>query len=254
MKRIRCFMICTLLSLCATIQSKEVSIYSGDVMFDISDDYEEMAIPNNSSVGYCAKSEEKILALISYRKGDFDVTKVFENMDANLCDLSNYRLVDTETEHIWNLTTDYVLKKYESESGQKFASYTRYVTKGAYCFGFWYNTEDEYRDFEKLIESISFSEESGWGQIKLTLKYTGGIIYVFLVLLIIASFIAGVGGKVGYIWENVGISTFLTLIVALVFLIPLWHFWIAYAVLLSVFFVVCMLCSTFGFHLNFDAD
>ena len=166
--------------------------------------------------------------------------------------MSKFKLIETEKEYIWNLTTDYVIRKYTSDSGKKFASYTRYVTKGAYCFGFWYNTDEEFKDFEKLIDSISFSEEKGLGQIKLALKYTSGVGFILLGLLVIFSIIAGAGGKSGNFGENVGISMFLTAIIAILFLIPMWHFWTAYALLLVVFFFVCLICASTGSYISFD--
>lgn len=252
MKYLGFFLLSTLSLLFETTQAKVISLYSGDLSFTVIDKYKEMPISQNGSIGYYSKSGNKTLVLFSYRKSDFDISKVLDGMDANLCNLSNFKLVNTEKEFFWNMTTDYVIKKYESNDGKKFASFTSYVTKGAYCFGFWYNTEEDYNDFEKLIESVSFSEEKGWSQIKLAWKYAKGYKIVLLLLLIIVSFIAGTGGKDDGFAGKVGISLFLTSIVAMLFLIPMWHFWIAYAFLLIVFFVVCFMCASTGSYITFD--
>ena len=254
MNKNRSFLLLFVLSLCMPIQSKVISLYSGDLTFEMADNYEEMPLPQNGNIGYYSRSGNKELALLSYRKGDFDVSKVLNNMDSGICNLSKYKLIETEKEYIWNLTTDYVIRKYISDSGQKFASFTRYVTKGAYCFGFWYNSDEEFKDFEKLIDSISFSEEKGFGQIKLALKYTSGIGFIILGLLIVFSFIAGAGGKAGNFGENVGVCLFMTAIIAILFLIPMWHFWTAYALLLVVFFIVCLLCASSGSYITFGVD
>ncbi len=254
MNQLRSFLFLFVLSLCMTIQSKVVSLYSGDLTFEMADNYEEMPLSQNGNIGYYSRSGDKVLALLSYRKGDYDVSKVLNSMDSGICDLSKYKLIETEKEFIWNLTTDYVIRKYTSGSGQKFASYTRYVTKGAYCFGFWYNSDEEFKDFEKLIDSICFSEEKGLSQVKLILKYTSGIGYILLGLLVVFSLMAGAGGKAGEFGENVGISLFLTGIIAILFLIPMWHFWTAYTLLLVVFFFICLLCASSGHYITFDAD
>ena len=238
---------------CAFTKANNISLYSGDIEFDVPNDYVEIAVPKEYGISYYSKSGEKAIALVAYRNSDFDVAMVLEGLDSCLCNLSNYKLVDTEKEYIWNLTTDYITKKYVSESGQKFASYTRYVTKGAYCFGFWYNTEEEYKEFENLIESIHFSEEEGWSQISLIAKYSVWAVILIGILLIIATMFAGAGGSKDF-GTSIMSSGLITLIIALLFIIPLWHFWMAYLALLALFFIGCFICAYFGFYLTFDAD
>lgn len=231
--------------------SKEISLFSGDISFNVPDNYEEISVSPNSGIAYRAEMNNNEIALIAYRKGDFNVSSVLDNMDALLCDLSGFKLDDTEKEYVWDFTTDFVTRKYVSESGQKFASHIRYVTEGAYCFGFWYDTEDGFKDFQNLIKSVHFAEEDGIGQIKLAIKYTTVFLAIIIVLLIIASFFAGAGGSKN-IKRSAIISLALTTVVAILFLIPMWHFWIAYLSLLGLFFVVCFICAMSGMHISFD--
>ena len=241
------------ITFCAVTKANIISLYSGDLQFEVSDEYAEFSIPKGHNIGYYSKSGNKIIALYSYRKNNFDVSKIFEVMDSCLCDLTKFDLIDSETEYFWNLTTDYVTKKYVSDSGQKFASHTRYVTGGAYCFGFWYTSEEDFKEFEDLIESIHFSEEEGWSQIKLTFRYGLWMIILLIVLLFIATIFAGADGSKGFS-ESFGISLLFTFIIALVYIIPLWHFWVAYFAILGAFFVICFICAYFGFYLTIDSD
>lgn len=254
MRKLSLFFFLLQMTFCVVTKANNISLYSGDVEFEVPDDYTEKAIMNNTNIGYYAESGNKAFALFAYRKSNFSVSKVFDGLDSCLCNLSNFKLVDTERECFWNMTTDYVTKKYVSDSGMKFASHTRYVTGGAYCLGFWYNTEEEYKCFQDIIDSIHFSEEDGLGQIELTMKYTTGIIWVFLVLFIIASFIAGIGGDKNNWKVSAAVSLGITIVVAILFLIPMWHFWVAYTSLLILLFVVCFLCAMNGMYLTFDAD
>jgi len=247
-------MLCVFLFYTNVVIAKSNTLFDGDLSFLVPDGYSEIAIPSNSNIGYYAKSNNKTVALFAYRNSNFSVSKVLDGLDSCLCDLSKFELVDTEKEFFLNLTNDYVTRKYVSDYGLKFASHTRYVTNGAYCFGFWYYTDDEYKDFKDLIESIHFSEENGLGQIKLVIKYTKGITWIVLILLFVASFFAGAGGG-NESWEVcAGYSLCITAVVAFLFLIPLWGFWIAYLSLLALFFIVCFLCAISGMHLTFDAD
>lgn len=240
------------ITFCVVTQANVISLYSGELQFDVPDEYAELSIQKEyNNIDYYSESGNKVIALYSYRKNNFDVSKVLEGMDSCLCDLKKYDLIDSETEYFWNLTTDYITKKYVSENGQKFASHTRYVTGGAYCFGFWYTSEEDFNDFEDLIESIHFSEEEGWSQISLVLKYEGWLYIVLFIILFIATIIAGAGGSKS-VGDSLGVSFLLTFILALVFLIPLWHFWVAYFALLGAFFAICFICAYFGIYFTPD--
>ena len=243
-------LILLLVTISVTTKANNISLYSGDVQFNVPEDYKEIAIPQNNNIGYYAESGDKAIALFTYRNGNFDISKV---LDSCLCDLTKYDLVESETDFFLNLTTDYATRKYVSENGQRFASHTRYVTQGAYCFGFWYTSEEEFEEFEKLIESIHFAEEEGWNQISLTIKYSIWAIILIGILLILSTMFAGAGGSKEFC-TSVSTSFSITVIIALVFLIPMWHFWVAYLALLALFFVACFVCAFFGFYLTFDAD
>lgn len=230
------------------IKANDISLYSGDVQFVIPDDYVEKVVPKESSIGYYSESGEKAIALLTYRNSNFSASKVFEKMDSVICDLSKYELIYSEKEGFWNATKDYVTKKYISSDGRKFASHIRYVTEGAYCFGFWYNNDEEYREFEELIDSIHFKEEDSWGQIGLVLKYNVWFIILLVIMFFAASAFAGGSGEQDFA-SSIIASLIITFVIALIILIPLWHFWVAYATVLGIYFVTCFLCSFFGFYL-----
>lgn len=225
-------------------QSKEINLFSGDVKFNVPEEYKERTV-SNSDVAYYAVSGNKGIALLTYRKSDFSVSAVFEKMDSMLCDLTDYKLVDTDRESFVNFTNDYVIKKYESSTGRKFASYIRYVTQGAYCFGFWYETAEEFEDFKDIIDSVHFAEENS-DQVALALKYTGGLSWILLILLFVAAFFAGASGSAGEFKESAMVSLIITSIIAALFIFPLWGFWYAYLILLLVFYVICFLCAISG--------
>ena len=237
--------------LCAKGHSKVISLYSNELTFEILDDYVETSISQKGNIGYCAKSNDKLFALLSYRNSNFDASKVLEKMDSTLCDLSKFKLVDTEKEYFWNFTTDYIIRKYETEDGQKFASYIRYVSNAAYCFGFWYNSADEFDEFEHIIDTVHFSEEKGLSQCGLLIEYAGNMSWIVIILLIIVSWVAGVGGEKTF---KMALATalFFTTLAAVIFLIPFWGFWYAYAILLSIFFIACFFCGFWGLYLSID--
>ena len=239
-------LILLLITISVTTKANSISLYSGDVQFNVPDDYKEIAIPQNNNIGYYAESGDKAIALFAYRNSNFDISKVLEGLDSCLCDLTKYELVDSETDFFLNLTTDYTTKRYISENGQRFASHTRYVKEGAYCFGFWYTSEEEFEEFENLIESIHFSEEDGWGQVGLVLKYNLWFVILLVLLFFVSAFFAGVSGKKEFDFANsVAISIFITTIIGIIILIPMWSFWIAYLAILAFFFAVCFFCSFF---------
>lgn len=215
--------------------ARNITLCEGDISFMMPEEYVEFEIKNNVNIGYYAESRSKAIALFAYRNSNFSVSKVLEGLDSCLCDLSKYRLVNTEKEYFWNLTTDYVIRKYESENGQKFASYTRYVTKGAYCFGFWYNSNKEYKDFENLIESVHFSEENAWGQLRLFLSYSHinwilhHISFSFLIIILVGLIVAFARP-----WKD---NMRIIAILALIMLPFLWGFWFLYFI-----FILFLLC------------
>lgn len=241
-KKLKYFLVALFVSLECISQASVVSLYSGDLTFDISDEYIEIPISNNANVVYYAASGDKAMAVYALRTGNFSIPKVLAGLDSCLCDLSKYQLVDIKEEPIWDLTTDYVTRKYVSEGGLKFVSHIRYVTKGAYCFGFWYNSDEELKDFETTIKSIHFAEENGMGQIKLVWKYN--ILACGFILPLLFVFM-GVIMLLIFRKKNNGWSTrFIfalrsTIVMALILIVPMWHFWVAYSSLLLLFFILC---------------
>lgn len=235
-KKLKYFLVALFVSLECISQASVVSLYSGDLTFDISDEYIEIPISNNANVAYYAASGDKAMAVYALRTGNFSIPKVLAGLDSCLCDLSKYQLVDIKEEPIWDLTTDYVTRKYVSEGGLKFVSHIRYVTKGAYCFGFWYNSDEELKDFETTIKSIHFAEENGMGQIKLVWKYTAGIVFgiLFLMSLIFKSKHNNWGARASSTLRT-------TIVIALILAFPMWNFWIAYCIQLLGFFAFTFL-------------
>lgn len=230
------------------IKANNISLYSGDVQFEVPDDYVEKTIPQRNDIGYYSESNNKAIVLCGYRSPNFDESKVMDGMDSCICDLSKYKLVDSEREAFWNVTKDYITRKYVAEDGHKFASHTTYVKQGAYCFGFWYNTDEEYKDFENLIKSIHFSEEEGWGQVGLVMEYSIWFPLLLVILLFVVSILAGASGEQDF-GTSIIVSFFITLGIALIILLPLWHFWVAYLAILGFYFVICFFCAFWGFYL-----
>lgn len=214
--------------------ARDITLFEGDVSFNVPEEYVEIAIKNKVNIGYYAEFGNKAIALFAYRKGNFSASKVLEGLDSCLCDLSKYRLVDTEKEYLWNFTTDYVTRKYINDNGRKFASHIRYVTKGAYCLGFWYDTEEDYREFEDVIESLHFSEEDKWGQLRLFLTYSH-INWIFQHLSFLTLiFIIGLIVAFARPWKD---NLRIIALIAIIALLLLWGFWFLYISL--ILFLLC---------------
>lgn len=244
------------------LSAEEVSLFSGDVKFEVPaglvDEHIIDTIPDQIGMVYGADyaTDDKSVFVFTYRKNDFSVNKVLNGMDSNMLNLKAFKLIDKEEESIFNFTTDYVTRKYIREDGFRLATHTRYDLKGAYCFVFSYRNEEEFTDFENLINSIHFAEENSFGQIDLALKYTAGMMIILIVLLILVSIIAcGVGVEAGddksFVFKAIN---WITVIVGFLFLLPLWGFWIAYASLLVSTYVICWLCALTKNYFFFGED
>ncbi|MBO5024956.1 MAG: hypothetical protein J6C86_02290 [Bacteroidaceae bacterium] len=242
------------------LSAEEVSLFSGDVKFEVPagfvDEHIIDTIPDQIGMAYGADyaTDDKSIVVFVYRKGDFSVPKVLGRMDSNMINLKNFKLIDTEEESIFNFTTNYVTRIYIREDGLRIATHTRYDSKSAYCFAFSYRNEEDFKEFENLINSIHFAEEDGFGQIKLAVEYTAGMMIILIVLLILISIIACAAGMEGDKSFVAKLINWITVIIGFLFLLPLWGFWIAYASLLVSVYAVCWLCALTKNYFFFGED
>lgn len=233
-------------------QARQVSLQSGKVTFEVPDDYRELPQMPDSALIYCAVNDSVTFALLNISSGNLDYSKVLDRMDSAMCDLTKFELVDTEKDFFLNFTNDYVLRKYTSESGRKFASFTRYTMNNAYCFGLWYDSEEEFEAFRKTTKSVHFAQEEGFEQVPLALSYSGWWIALLCLFVALSSYVAAASNNVGQFWSSLRQAIVSTLIIGALSVFPLWSYWYALLVLLIVTFVLDFFCAITGCY--FEAD
>lgn len=106
----------------------------------------------------------------------FDKDKVLNQMDTIVFNLKNYTLTDSENESFWDLSRDYKIKRYVSntDSTQRVMTFTFYSYKHPYVLLGNYHDDQSYKKLEELTQGVSISEVGGWKQLWVYWKFARG--------------------------------------------------------------------------------